>query len=48
MSFGKPQDEVANAVLCLQYVSEHSSRKRNQLLTSHNWGVFCFHGVGGD
>jgi peptidoglycan/xylan/chitin deacetylase (PgdA/CDA1 family) len=83
MSFGKPQDEVANAVLYLRYVSEHSFAARavnggpvnpdelnvlavgdlgptagkdfpallaqaEPALASHNWGVFCFHGVGGD
>jgi peptidoglycan/xylan/chitin deacetylase (PgdA/CDA1 family) len=84
MSFGKPQDEVANAALYLRYVAEHSFAARavgsgspvnpdefnilaiNDLgptagknfpallamaepaLASRNWGVYCFHGVGGD
>jgi peptidoglycan/xylan/chitin deacetylase (PgdA/CDA1 family) len=84
MSFGKPQDEVANAALYLRYVSEHSFAARGAgaaspvnpddlnvlavadlgptagkgfpallaqaepAFASHNWGVFCFHGVGGD
>jgi sialate O-acetylesterase len=83
LSFGKPEDEVKNAVLYLRYVSEHSFGARvvgqgatspeelnvlavNDLgltadkdfpalldlaqpaLKSHNWGVYCFHGVGGD
>jgi len=84
MSFGKPQDEVANAALYWRYVSENSFGARgagsgsavdpdelNVLDISdlgptadknsiallamaqtafHDrlWGVFCFHGVGGD
>ncbi len=83
MSFGKPQDEVANAALYLRYVSEHAFAARavsggpvnaddlnvlavadlgptagkgfpallaqaEPAFASHNWGVFCFHGVGGD
>ena len=83
MSFGKPQDQVANAARYLRYVSEYSFAARavtggpvnpdelNVLavsdlgptagkdfpallaqaelaFASHNWGVFCFHGVGGD
>jgi peptidoglycan/xylan/chitin deacetylase (PgdA/CDA1 family) len=84
MSFGKPQDEVANAALYLRYVSENSFGARGVGVGSpqdpdqlnvldvgdlgptadkdsiallamaqpafHDrlWGVFCFHGVGGD
>ncbi len=83
MSFGKPQDEVANTALYLRYVSEHAFAARavsggpvnpdelnvlavadlgptagkgfpallaqaEPAFASHNWGVFCFHGVGGD
>lgn len=84
MSFGKPQDEVANAALYLRYISENSFGARgagpgaavdpDQLnaldisdlgptadkdsialltmaqpaLRSRLWGVYCFHGVGGD
>jgi peptidoglycan/xylan/chitin deacetylase (PgdA/CDA1 family) len=83
MSFGKPQEEVANAALYLRYVSEHAFAARavnggpvnpdelnvlavgdlgptagkdfpallaqaETAFVSHNWGVFCFHGVGGD
>ena len=84
MSFGKPQDEVANAALYLRYLSENSIGARgagagspqdpNQLnvldvgdlgptadkdsiallamaqpvLHGRLWGVYCFHGVGGD
>jgi len=84
MSFGKPQDEVANAALYLCYVSEYAFAARavgsgapvnpddlnvlavgdlgptagkgfpallaqaERAFASHNWGVFCFHGVGGD
>lgn len=83
MSFGEPQDQVANSPLYMRYVSENSFGARgvgfgpanpdelnildiNDLgptvgknftelldlaqpaLQSHNWGIFCFHGVGGD
>ena len=83
MSFGKPEDEVRNAVLFARYVSEHSFAARavgggaidpeelNVLAVSDlgptadkdfvallqmgkpvfeggRWGVYCFHGVGGD
>jgi hypothetical protein len=84
MSFGKPEDEVANAALYWRYVAEHSFAARgvgrgspvnpdefnilaiNDLgptagkdfhallamaepaLASRNWGVYTFHGVGGD
>ena len=84
MSFGKPQEEVANAALYLRYVSEYSFGARgvgagspqdpDQLnvldvgdlgptadkdsiallamaqpaLHGRLWGVYCFHGVGGD
>ena len=83
MSFGKPQDQVANAALFLRYVSEYSFAARavnggpvnpdelnvlavgdlgptagkdfpallaqaEPAFAGHNWGVFCFHGVGGD
>jgi len=84
MSFGKPQDGVANAALYLRYVSENSFGARGAgagspqnpdelnvldvgdlgptadkdsiaLLTMAQpalrgrlWGVYCFHGVGGD
>jgi peptidoglycan/xylan/chitin deacetylase (PgdA/CDA1 family) len=83
MSFGKPQDQVANAALYLRYVSEYSFAARavnggpvnpdelnvlavgdlgptagkdfpallaqaEPAFAGHNWGVFCFHGVGGD
>jgi len=84
MSFGKPQDEAANAALYLRYVSENSIGARgagagspqdpDQLnvldvgdlgptadkgsvallamaqpaFEGHLWGVYCFHGVGGD
>jgi peptidoglycan/xylan/chitin deacetylase (PgdA/CDA1 family) len=84
MSFGKPQDEAANAALYLRYVSENSIGARgagagspqdpDQLnvldvgdlgptadkssiallamaqpaLQGRLWGVYCFHGVGGD
>jgi peptidoglycan-N-acetylglucosamine deacetylase len=83
MSFGKPQEEVKNSVLYLQYVSAYSFGARavgsgadspeelnvlaiNALgvtadkdfpalldlaqpaLRGNNWGVYCFHGVGGD
>lgn len=83
LSFGKPEDEVKNAALFAQYVSEHSFAARavgggaidpdelNVLAVSDlgptadkdfvallqmgqpafeggRWGVYCFHGVGGD
>lgn len=84
MSFGKPQDEVANAALYWRYISENSFGARGAgsgaavdpdqlnvldisdlgptadkdsiaLLTMAHpalrgglWGVYCFHGVGGD
>ena len=84
MSFGKPEDEVANAALYLRYVSENSIGARGvgagsaqdpdelnvldvgdlgptadkdsitllamaqPAFRSHFWGVYCFHGVGGD
>lgn len=83
MSFGKPQDEVKNAALYLQYVSQYAFAARavgsgaqnpdelnvlavNDLgvtadkdfpalldmaqpaIKGHIWGIYCFHGVGGD
>jgi peptidoglycan-N-acetylglucosamine deacetylase len=84
MSFGKPQDQVANAALYLRYVSENSFGARGvgpggpvnpeelnvldigdlgptadkdsitllamaqSAFQGHLWGVYCFHGVGGD
>ena len=83
MSFGKPQDEVKNTALYLQYVSQYafaaravgsSSQHPDELnvlavndlgvtadkdfpalldlaqpaIQGHIWGVYCFHGVGGD
>jgi peptidoglycan/xylan/chitin deacetylase (PgdA/CDA1 family) len=84
MTFGKPQDEIANAALYLRYVSESSIGARGvgpggpadpdelnvldigdlgptadkdsisllgmaqPALRGHLWGVYCFHGVGGD
>jgi hypothetical protein len=84
MSFGKPQDEVANAALYLRFVSENSFGARGvgagspqnpdelnvlevgdlgptaekdsiallamaqPALQGRLWGVYCFHGVGGD
>jgi peptidoglycan/xylan/chitin deacetylase (PgdA/CDA1 family) len=84
MSFGKPQDEVANAALYLRFVSEYSIGARGvgagapqdpdelnvldvgdlgptadkdsitllamaqPAFRSRLWGVYCFHGVGGD
>jgi peptidoglycan/xylan/chitin deacetylase (PgdA/CDA1 family) len=84
MTFGKPQDEVANAASYLRYVSENSFGARGvgagspqnpdelnvldvgdlgstadkdsiallamvqPALHAGLWGVYCFHGVGGD
>ena len=84
MSFGRPQDEVANAALYWRFVSENSFGARGvgagspqnpdelnvldvgdlgptadkdsisllamaqPALYGRLWGVFCFHGVGGD
>jgi len=84
MTFGKPQDEVANAALYLRYVSENSFGARavgsggpadpdglnvldvgdlgptadkdsitllamaQPAFRGRLWGVYCFHGVGGD